>query len=227
VAAVKAALTPVAATTAYVTWSCGHREILERTLPAALAQPWHVILVDYSDPQDAGTWATRLRAPGLRVVRAAARFDAARHPVPSQARAWQAGLDALPEDGLSTVVLADPLCLVPPTMAAAIAVRPVDEAWWSESILVVSPAALRSHRLCPAYIGQGAEAADLRARLAADGVRLVATDLGVRLVARPPLPPLAAARLLGLRVGALALGEGPPLAALGRLAGGPVSMRNH
>lgn len=212
---------PAALTTVYVTWSCGHREILERTLPTVLAQPWQVVLVDYSDPHGVGAWALRLHARHLRVVHATARTDTVRHPIPSQARAWRAGIDVLPEEGINTVILADPACLVPPTLGTLLGQRPIDEAWWCDPLLVLPAGAALRHRPCPAYIGQGAEAADLRARMVAAGIRVVATDLGVRLAAQPQVPPLAAVRLLGLRVGALALGEGPPRAALGRLAGGP------
>jgi hypothetical protein len=208
-------------TTAYVTWCCGHREVIETTLVAALRQPWLVVLVDYSDPHGVGAWAERLHHPRLRVERSTARIDAHRRPIQSQARAWQAGIEALP-DWIDAVVLADPLALVGPATCAALAQRPAGEAWWQGDLLLALPAALaRGYRCCPAYVGAGAEAADLRARLAAAGVPGGCRELGARLGARPPPPPLAAIRLLAQRVAALGLGQGAPRAALGRLAGAP------
>ncbi len=204
--------------TAFVTWCCGQRESLEVTLCAALRQPWHVVLVDYSDPGGAGAWAERLGARRLHVVRCAARLDATRRPIQSQARAWMAGIESLPET-IETVILSAPLGEVPPGIAAALAQRPADEVWWCDPCLVLPAPLARSVRLCSAYVGAGVEAADLRARLVAGGVAVRSVDLGLRLVARVPPPPLAAIRLLGQRVAALGLGSGPPREALGRLAG--------
>lgn len=204
--------------TAYVTWCCGHREPLAVTLPAALREPWHVVLVDYSDPNGSGDWAERLRDPNLTVVRAAARIDAARRPIPSQARAWLAALAALPPS-VRVVVLSDPLTLVPPGLAARLAARPAAEAWWVDSLLVLPVDVAREYAPCPAYVGGGVEVADVRARLVAAGIVLRAVPSGVGTVARPPPVHLASVRLLGQRVSALGLGQGLPRAALGRLAG--------
>lgn len=215
-------------TTVYVTWCCGHLEVLESTLPVALRQSWQVVLVDYSDPHGAGAWAERLRHPRLRVVRATARYDASRRPIQSQAQAWQAAIDSLPEEGFASLVLADPLALVSPRTASEASRLPEGEARWQEDLILLLPlAAAREHRCCPAYVGAGAEVADLRARLAAGGLRLLAQDLGARRASSPPLPPLASVRLLAQRVACLGLGQGPAREALGRLAGPLVSARNH
>ncbi len=200
---------------------------MEQTLPVILAQPWRVILVDYSDPQRIGSWAERRHHPRLQVVRCEARLDATRRPIQSQARAWQAGVDALPADGVATVVLADALAVPGERTAEMIARLPAGEAWWQGDLLLALPARLaRAYRQCPAYVGASAEAADLRARLVAAGEPLREVALGARLASRPLPPPLASVRLLGQRSRALGW-AGPSLAALGRLGGGPVSERNH
>ncbi len=186
--------------------------MLEKTLPAALREPWRVVLVDYSDPHDVSRWARSLRHPRLQVVSYSARSDATRRPIQSQARAWQAGVDSLPEEGIETIVLGDPLWLVPRGIVARLAERPAAEPWVVDGALVVLPAALaREYRACPGYVGAGAEVADLAARLAEGGRSARAVAAGCRRLGRAPPLPAASARLLALRAGAL----GWPLPALG------------
>lgn len=189
--------------------------MLEKTLPAALREPWRVVLVDYSDPHDIARWARSLRSPRLQIVTCAARNDATRRPIQSQARAWQAGVDALPPDEVDTIALGDPLWLVPRGIVSRLAARPAAEPWLVDGALVVLPAELaRLYRACPGYVGAGAEVADLAARLAEGGRPARAAALGCRRLGRPPPLPAASARLLALRAGALGWpspGPGPAL----------------
>lgn len=169
-----------------VLWSCGHRALLEQTIPATLnSWPGQVLLVDYGCPEGAGGWATSLKHKRLRVLTVDAPRHSLGHVIPSRARALNAALNHL-DSGV--VVLGDPHVIATQTTYGVVKSQLQDP----DQVLVPRPPApglagvLAAHvetltevgGYLPAYVGHGAESPDLRLRLVRNNVTLLQCDLG-------------------------------------------------
>jgi hypothetical protein len=168
----------------YVTWSCGHRELLEETLPKCVWST-NILVVDYSCPQHAGDWvAANTKAKMLRVEAQRLLDDS---PVVSRARALNAALRHLRGQW---VLLGDPqLYPVEGTRDAVMQAASVH----GQAVLAQEtpvPAALGllaapvdvlldAGGYLPAYVGHGAEAPDLRLRMEMCGVTPVRCDIPI------------------------------------------------
>lgn len=168
----------------YVTWSCGHRELLEETLPKC---EWgNILVVDYSCPQKTGDWAEKSKLK-VQVLRAEASRLLDGSPVVSRARALNAALRHLRGQW---VLLGDPqLYPVPGTRDAVLQAasahgqvvlvqdKPVPAALG----LLAAPVdlLLDAGGYLPAYVGHGAEAPDVRLRMSLSGVTIVRTDVPI------------------------------------------------
>jgi hypothetical protein len=153
----------------YVTWSCGHRALIEETLPRC---EWeNILVVDYSCPQDTGDWVEANTTAEVLHVDAQRLLDDS--PIVSRARALNAALRHLHGQW---VLLGDPqLYPVQGTRDAVMQAASVHG-----SVVLVQdhpvPAALgllaapvdlllAAGGYLPAYVGHGAESPDVRLRM--------------------------------------------------------------
>lgn len=168
----------------FVTWSCGHRALIEETLPLTT---WdNVLVVDYSCPEDTGDWVEQNTEAEVLHVDASHLIDGS--PIVSRARALNAALRHLSG---SWVLLGDPQLYA--TDSTRDAVLQAASCHGSDTLIVSEspvPAALglvaaHSETLLelggflPAYIGHGAESADLRLRASLGGVTIVPCDVPI------------------------------------------------
>lgn len=189
----------------YVTWSCGHRALLEETLPKCQWPRERVLVVDYSCPDNAGDWVEAAQLGTVLRVEAHRLTDDT--PVVSRARALNAVLAHLePSDH---VLIGDPqLYPTEATRAVVCSGEVLIEASERRELIGVIAAPLadliRVRGYLPAYVGHGAEGIDLRARLRRHGVTVTPRSLSLGVATGQAVRIWGSAALLEGRLGLMA-----------------------